>query len=122
MDIEFSAVTIYAKDIDKTVSFYTHHFDFTASDQSEEKFIVLDHASSNFRIFVHKAGKGVNQGQACMKLVFVVKDVEGFKQKSLKSGLKFGSTHRGPGYEMANAKDPNGNSVQISSRVFKQNE
>jgi hypothetical protein len=36
-----------------------------------------------------------------------------------RGGLKFGATHRADGYSFANAKDPDRNSVSISSRAFR---
>jgi hypothetical protein len=32
--------------------------------------------------------------------------------------LKFGAIWKGDGYEFANARDPDGNSISISSRAF----
>jgi hypothetical protein len=54
-----------------------------------------------------------------VKLVFGVRDVQAFKEAAGSKGLEFGSVHtvRGePGHEFANAKDPAGNSISISSR------
>jgi hypothetical protein len=34
-------------------------------------------------------------------------------------GLKFGAIHQANGYQFANAKDPDHNSVSISSRAFR---
>jgi hypothetical protein len=45
--------------------------------------------------------------------------VDAFKQQSEPRGLKFGATHRADGYVFANAKDPDKNSVSISSRAFR---
>jgi hypothetical protein len=58
-------------------------------------------------------------GQVGVKLVFDVKDVEAFKKCSAELGLMFGSTHLADGYAFANVKDPDGNSVSISSRAFR---
>ncbi len=119
MKIEFNCVTIYAKNVEKTVNFYAKYFDFSVSDLSEETFTILDHESTNVSIFVHQAAKGVRHGQACIKLVFNVPSVDEFKEHSKAKGLNFGVIHRGDGYAFSNTKDPNGNNVQISSRVFK---
>lgn len=67
---------------------------------------------------VHQAGKGLKAGQASVKLVFDVEDVESFKSHCAKQALVFGATHQADGYSFANAKDPAGNSVSISSRRF----
>jgi len=52
-------------------------------------------------------------------LVFAVEDVEAFKAKSAALGLAFGSTHQANGYAFANAKDPDKNSISISSRAYR---
>ena len=69
-------------------------------------------------IRVHQAAKSVKLGQVGVKLSFAVRDVEAFKAKAAELGLKFGNTHVGKGYSFANAKDPDKNSVSISSRAY----
>ena len=51
-----------------------------------------------------------------MGIVFAVSDVRGFKAERESAGLKFGVVHKADGFEFANAKDPAGNSISISSR------
>ena len=58
-------------------------------------------------------------GQVGVKLSFVVRDVGAFKLESEGRGLKLGATHLTNGYSFANAKDPDKNSVSISSRVYR---
>ena len=58
-------------------------------------------------------------GQVAGELVFDVQDIEGFKQKSAALGLEFGATHQANGDPFANAKDPDKNSIAISSRAFR---
>ena len=58
-------------------------------------------------------------GQVGVKLSFHVADVDAFKAEAAKDGLVFGATHRANGYAFANAKDPDRNSVSISSREFR---
>jgi hypothetical protein len=55
---------------------------------------------------------------AAMKIVFGVEDVTAFKSAKEKEGLKFGVVHEVDGFSFSNAKDPAGNSIQISSRGF----
>jgi hypothetical protein len=50
--------------------------------------------------------------------MFDVEDVETFCATAKENGLNFGTIHRADGYVFANAKDPSGNSVQVSSRAF----
>jgi hypothetical protein len=67
---------------------------------------------------VHKAAKSVKTGQVTVKLVFDIEDIEAFKAQCAQQGLEFASSHRADGYSFANAKDPDGNSISISSRSF----
>ena len=40
--------------------------------------------------------------------------------RAAEQGLDFGAIHKGDGYLFANARDPAGNSVSVSSRAFRQ--
>jgi hypothetical protein len=68
---------------------------------------------------VHAAAKGVRTGQVTVKLVFDVEDVSGFCERSAGNGLMFSVEHPADGYSYANAKDPCGNTIQVSSRAFR---
>jgi hypothetical protein len=68
----------------------------------------------------HAACTQQKLGQGGVKLVFDVQDVEAFKNACASQGLVFGSTHHGDGYTFANAKDPDKNSLSISSRAYRQ--
>ena len=68
---------------------------------------------------VHPAAKGTKAGQVAVKLVFDVQDVGGFCADKAGKGLVFGVVHRADGYCFANAKDPCGNNIQVSSRAFR---
>ena len=54
-----------------------------------------------------------------VKLSFAVRDVDAFKAHAESLGFKFGSTHMAHGYSFANVKDPDKNSVSISSRAYR---
>jgi hypothetical protein len=54
-----------------------------------------------------------------VKLVFQVKDVAAFVAEAGERGLKFGAIHEANGYSFANAKDPDKNSVSVSSRAHR---
>ena len=66
---------------------------------------------------LHPASAKQKQGQSVVKLVFDVDDVAAFITEAAENGLKFGALHQADGYVFANAKDPNGNSVSVSSRA-----
>ena len=69
---------------------------------------------------LHPLGRGRKGGQTVAKLVFDVPDVVGFCVRAAEQGLDFGAIHKGDGYLFANARDPAGNSVSVSSRAFRQ--
>jgi catechol 2,3-dioxygenase-like lactoylglutathione lyase family enzyme len=125
-----NAIVIYAKDMQRSAAFYQRYFGFTSTGEVREGLIELvaptgPNGSSNngggngVRILIHQAGKGVKLGQAGVKLTFSVPDVEAFKTAAAELGLTFGSTHQANGYTYANAKDPDGNALSISSRAFR---
>ena len=55
-----------------------------------------------------------------VKLVFDVEDVSAFCESAKTQGLDFGKIHEAGGYQFANAKDPSKNSIQVSSRAFRE--
>jgi len=67
---------IYAKDMQKTSLFYQEYFGFKAKVDPDEKLIELISANDGCNILIHQAGKGVKEGQACVKLIFDVKHIE----------------------------------------------
>lgn len=109
---------IYTKDVEKTSTFYEKYFGLKRIDDSESNLVSLIDSSGKEILRVHKAGKAVKMGQATIKLIFEVSDIEKFKEKSFAKGLKFGTTHKGTYYQFANTKDPNGNGVQITTRKY----
>lgn len=114
-----NTILIYAKDPATSADFYRRHFGFEGSGEMVEGLIELNSPASGSSLLIHQAAKSVRQGQACVKLMFSVRDVEGFKAQCAQHGLTFGSTHQANGYCFANAKDPDGNSVAISSRAYR---
>jgi len=113
-----NAIVIYAKDMDRTADFYQRFFGL-ASTGKVEGLIELNSTDGGPIILIHQAAKSVKLGQVAVKLVFAVEDVEAFKVKSAELGLTFGNTHQANGYAFANAKDPDKNSVSISSRAYR---
>jgi predicted enzyme related to lactoylglutathione lyase len=114
-----NTIILYAKNMQKTCAFYQEYFGFVSTGEVLEGLIELDTPHGSTKILIHQAAKSVKTGQVTVKLVFDVEDIEGFKQKAAEKGLEFGSTHLANGYTFANAKDPDGNSVSISSRAFR---
>ena len=69
-------------------------------------------------ILLHPASAKQKEGQVLVKLVFDIEEVAAFCETASRNGLKFGKIIQANGYVFANAKDPSGNSVQVSSRAF----
>ncbi|MGC3937911.1 VOC family protein [Roseobacter sp. EG26] len=113
---ELTSLILYTSKIDETVAFYSTHFGYTRHDTGGDRIVELRPPGTGTRLLLHKAAKGQRQGQATVKLVFTVADVEAFCAQSKERGLAFGPLHSGDGYVFANAKDPSGNSVSVSGR------
>ena len=99
--------------------FYFRHFFFVAEPDPDGRMINLIPSTGGARITLHPAGKSQRMGQVLVKLSFDARDVAGFKANAAKAGLNFGKIWQADGYDFANAKDPDGNSVQVSSRAFR---
>ncbi|MCV3240561.1 VOC family protein [Mesorhizobium sp. ZC-5] len=113
-------ILLYARDVEETVSFYEKHFGFKAFRQEGDRIVELV-GDEGACIMVHQAAKGQKGGQSTVKLVFDIENVEVFSAKCASHGLKFGALHRANGYVFANAHDPCGNPISISSRAFRCN-
>ena len=118
MGPSLNRIVLYAKDVKKTCEFYERYFRFAYKFDDDDRIAELVSPHGGVIIMVHQAAKGVRSGQATVKLVFDIDDVEGFKNECARGGLEFGATHQANGYSFANAKDPDGNSISISSRSF----
>jgi predicted enzyme related to lactoylglutathione lyase len=119
MSVPLSTLIIYARDMQKTAAFYSQHFGFASSGEVVEGLIELRATNGGAGILIHQAAKSVKLGQVGVKLSFHVQDVGAFVAQAAQRGLKFGAIHQANGYEFANAKDPDKNSVSISSRAFR---
>lgn len=108
-------VVIYAKDMEAMVAFYSEHFGYEALHDPKDRIVEMNHPDGGAGINLHPAARSLKMGQVLVKLVFDVADVEGF----VAAHPAFGAIHRGDGYVFANAKDPSGNSVSVSSRAFR---
>ncbi|WP_425248535.1 VOC family protein [Chelativorans salis] len=83
-----------------------------------DRIVELRPNGDGISILLYPAAKGQKEGQALVKLVFDVEDVPEFLRLASDKGLVFGPIHQADGYVFANAKDPSGNSVSVSSRAF----
>lgn len=119
MNLPLGTIIIYARDMKKSAMFYSHNFGFNTTGEVVEGLIELHASSGGAGILIHQAAKTVKLGQVGVKLSFHVQDVEAFVAEAAKRGLKFGAIHQANGYCFANAKDPDHNSICISSRSFR---
>jgi predicted enzyme related to lactoylglutathione lyase len=119
MESPLGTVIIYARDMQKTAAFYSQHFGLQTTGQVIEGLIELCATNGGAGILIHQAAKSVKLGQVGVKLSFHVENVASFAQAAVQRGLKFGAIHEANGYQYANAKDPDKNSISISSRAFR---
>ena len=113
-------VIIYSKNVERMTEFYQKYFGFHPVRSAGDRIVELvsqDHKGAS--IMLHAAATSARAGQSQVKLVFDVEDVEAFRIAPAKKGLKFGVVHQVQGYCFSNAKDPDKNSIQISSRGFR---
>ena len=108
-------IILYVKDIPKVAHFYERHFGFKPIPSDEKGWLELAGEPGSCVIALHQAARSQKSG-AAMKIVFAVKDVKKFKLEREAEGLKFGAIHDTGEFQFANAKDPAGNSISISSR------
>ncbi|MCY1495940.1 hypothetical protein D9M68_298540 [compost metagenome] len=120
MSSALGTIIIYARDMQKTANFYREHFGFQTTGEVVEGLIELRSPTPGADILVHQAAKSVKLGHAGVKLSFHVRDIEAFVQGAKRRGLEFGPIHQANGYSFANAKDPDNNSIGISSRSFRE--
>ena len=121
MDVSLGTILIYARNMQKTAQFYSSFFDYCTSGETVEGLIELKPKKNGAVILIHQAAKSIKLGHAGLKLTFHVHDVAEFVAKSAASGLEFGPIHQANKYQFANSKDPDGNSISISSRAFRDN-
>lgn len=112
-------IILYVRDVDISASFYAFFFGFKVLTTPTDRITELVPENGGVHLLLHKAGKAQKLGQVAVKLVFDVADVSAFREQAAKKGLKFGTIHKADGYEFSNAKDPDGNAIQVSSRAFK---
>ena len=113
-------ILLYVRDIEAVARFYVLHFGYRIHREAGDRIVDLESpGGTGANIMLHPLGRGRKGGQTVAKLVFDVPDVDGFCARAAAQGLAFGPVHEGDGYAFANAKDPAGNSVSVSSRAFR---
>jgi predicted enzyme related to lactoylglutathione lyase len=113
--LSIARVILYVRDIPAVAAFYGRFFGMEPLPGGTDGWLELACPSGDCTIALHQAAKSQKSG-AAMKLVFAVSDVQAFVRACKKKGLVFGVIHRTDGFAFANAKDPAGNSISVSSR------
>ncbi len=115
MKLPIVRVILYVKDLPKVAHFYQKHFGMKPLPSDDAGWLELESNVGGCNIALHRAAASQKSG-AAMKVVFGVSNVRQFMKEREGEGLKFGPVHDTGTFEFTNAKDPAGNSVQISSR------
>ncbi|GAA0783324.1 VOC family protein [Roseibium denhamense] len=110
-------LTLYVRNTETVAEFYCRYFGYSAV-HADGGLIELTASTGGCDLLLHPLAKSRKAGQTLVKLVFQVVDVEAEKLAFAERGLDFGPTHKGDGYQFANAKDPAGNAISISNRIF----
>jgi predicted enzyme related to lactoylglutathione lyase len=118
MTATLGRLVLYTHDAARQAEFYTRYFGYAPRHHPGDRIVELRPPGDGLTLLLHQAAKGQKAGQAQVKLVFDVADVAGFLARAKEQGLVFGPMHAGDGYSFANAKDPAGNSISVSSRAF----
>lgn len=111
-------IILYAQDVDAMVAFYAHHFGFRARTMLGEAITELAPVEGGAMLLIQKSSADHAHGQSILELVFDVVDVDDFVARAVERGLPFSSVVQAEGYRYARTKDPNGNTISVSSRAF----
>lgn len=115
---QIARVILYVRDVPRICAFYESFFGMHPLPGATDGWVELASSSGCCTVALHKAAATEKNG-AAMKLVFGVAHVRAFKSAKEKEDLKFGVVHEADGFEFSNAKDPAGNSIEVSSRGLK---
>jgi predicted enzyme related to lactoylglutathione lyase len=113
--LPIARVILYVRDIEKVAAFYQKHFGLRPLPGAEDGWLEIGSRSGTCSIALDRAGASQKRGSE-IKIVFAVKDVRKFRAEREAAGLKLGVVHKSRDHEFCNARDPAGNSIQVSSR------
>lgn len=115
MKARISRIILFVRDVETVAAFYEKHFGLRPLDRCEDGWLELSAGGCNLAL--HRAPTASRErGRSPAKIVFAVTDVHAAKKQFAAQGLKFGKVHEVAGFAFANARDPEGNPIQISSR------
>jgi predicted enzyme related to lactoylglutathione lyase len=116
--LPIARIILYVRDIEKVAAFYQKHFGLKPLPGSEDGWLEMGSPNGACCIALHRAAAPQKRGSE-IKIVFGVKDVRRFKAEREAAGLKFGVVHESTDHQFSNARDPAGNSIQVSNRGIK---
>ena len=111
-----SRILLYVRNVEETVRYYTTLFGFEVNRAEGDRIVELVDPQGGANLMLHPAAKGQKMGQSAVKLVFSVTDVVSLCARSAALDFPFGPIHLTENYAFSNTKDPDGNSVSVSSR------
>ena len=115
MTTPISRIILFVRDVSGAAAFYQRHFGLVPIESSEDGWLELSAGGCNLAL--HRATiTSRERGRSPAKIVFAVPNVHAAKERFANDGLKFGKVHEVGGFAFANARDPEGNPIQISSR------
>ena len=113
--IPISRIILFVRDVPGVAAFYQRHFGLVPLDGSEDGWLELSAGGCNLAL--HRATTTSRErGRSPAKIVFALADIHAAKEHFAANGLKFGKVHEVNGFAFSNARDPEGNPIQISSR------
>jgi Glyoxalase/Bleomycin resistance protein/Dioxygenase superfamily len=96
-------------------AFYQRHFGLEPIGAAEDGWLELGAGGCN--LVLHRATTPSRErGRSPAKIVFAVTDVHAARQRLAANELKFGKVHEVGSFAFADARDREGNPIQISSR------
>jgi catechol 2,3-dioxygenase-like lactoylglutathione lyase family enzyme len=113
--VPIARIILYVRDIEKVAAFYQKHFGLRPLPGAEDGWLEIGSPNRTCSIALHRAAASQKRGSE-IKIVFGVKDVRKFRAEREAAGLKLGVVHTSETHEFCNARDPAGNSIQVSSR------
>jgi predicted enzyme related to lactoylglutathione lyase len=116
--LPIARIILYVRDLEKVAAFYRKHFGLKPLGEADAGWLEIGSPNGGCSIALHQAAASHRRGSE-IKIVFGVEDVPKFKAEREAAGLKFGVVHKSERHEFANARDPAGNSIQVSSRGIK---
>jgi predicted enzyme related to lactoylglutathione lyase len=115
MAYTISRIILFVNDVQTVAKFYQKHFGLEPVGAEEDGWLEL--AAGGCNLALHRGRLPPDASRVTpAKIVFAVDDVHAAVAQFAKKGLKFGKVHEWNGFAFADARDPEGNPIQISSR------